>query len=53
MLVDHGDKWEVITNPENSDPVGLTIPAKFLAARFGYETESISELIVNKKDDLF
>lgn len=52
MLVDHGDKWGVIKNPENSDPVGFTIPAKFLAARFGYETESISELIVNKKDDL-
>ena len=52
MLVDHGDKWGVIKNPEDSDTVGFTTPAKFLAARFGYETESISELIINKKDEL-
>ena len=52
MLVDHGDKWGVVKNPENLNSMGFTIPAKFLATRFGYETESISELIVNKRDDL-
>lgn len=52
MLVDHGDKWGVIKDPDELDAAGFNVPAKFLAARFGYETETISELIVNKKDDI-
>ena len=52
MLVDRGDKWGVIKDSDELDAAGFNVPAKFLAARFGYETESISELIVNKKDDI-
>ena len=54
MLVDQGDKWDVVKNPSNAVDITFNtrIPAKFIGPAVGYDTDQIGKLIINKKDEL-
>ena len=49
-LIDRGDKWEVMRDPDTV--IDTRITSRFLPALPGYESKTIGELIVQKKTEV-
>ena len=51
-LIDHGDRWSVDAVDAHNMRASATIPARFIGAELGYDTDRIGKLVIEKKDHL-